>query len=83
MSIAPQHDWRLYDSMASESEAAWLRGLTPADRYTIYADLFQLVWESRQREGDWERLDRWNWQTKLAMRQRMLTAYRGRDGAQH
>jgi hypothetical protein len=83
MVVLPQQDWRAYQSRAQASEAAWLRGLSAADRFVLYADLFTIVWDAGRRRGDWERLERWSWQQKLALRRRLVEAYRMRDQLLH
>lgn len=75
MPDAPQQDWPLYDSMCREAEMAWLRSLTPADKFAIYNDLFNVVWEARKKLGVNERLDEWEWQQKLELRLRLVKSY--------
>ena len=71
----PQQDWSLYESLAHESDVAWVRGLTLQSRFAIYEDLFSVIWNGRRDRGNWERLDRWNWDQKLAGRQRLVEAF--------
>lgn len=79
MEDVPQQDWAAYEALTAESDAAWLRGLTLCDRFALYAELFDVVWNARGSQGNWERLDRWNWDQKLATRLRLVEAYRKLD----
>jgi hypothetical protein len=76
---APRQDWAAYEKLARPSDAAWLRGLTLDDRLALYADLFDLVWNARRGPGDWERLEQWRWEQKLASRLRMVEAFQKLD----
>jgi hypothetical protein len=73
-----QQDWATYEALAAESDKAWLRALMPQDKFAIYNDLFTILWNAR-REGDWERLEAWAWEQKLAMRLKFVEAFRKRD----
>ena len=46
--------------------------------FAIYADMFGVVWTARQNggKGDWDELDRWSWQQKLALHLRCAEAYK-------
>jgi len=81
MSIAPQQDWAACAAWTADEEAAWIRALGTSDRFTIYADLFGVIWTARQNsgQGDWEKLDRWSWQQKLVIRLRCVEAYKRLD----
>ena len=81
MSFAPQHDWTAYESQVAKDEVERVRSLGTSERYAIYADMFAVIWTARQndRKRDWEALDRWSWQEKLAIRQRCAAAYRRLD----
>jgi hypothetical protein len=79
MADVPQQDWAAYEARTAESDAAWIRGLTPEDRFALYADLFRIIWGARRGPGDWERLDRWHWDQKLATRLRLVDAFRKLD----
>lgn len=76
MSFAPQHDWSYVESRSRESEAARLRSTTLAERFAVYADMYNMLWTARQSApGDWDRLERWRWEEKLALRGRMVEAF--------
>lgn len=80
MQIAPKQDWAYYEMRCRESDAQRLRALTPADRFALSADLFNLQWIARQQApGQWQRLDERRWQEKLALRARMADAYKKLD----
>src|SRR5262245_37791886 len=81
MSIAPQQDWAMYAARTAAEEAKWLRALAPSERFVLYADLFEAIWTARQNQGlgDWERLDRWNWQQKLARRLQDVAGFQKLD----
>jgi hypothetical protein len=72
---APKQDWFKYDALTRNESAAWIRSLSPRDRFEIYQDLFNVIWNSRRDLGDWENLDLWNREQKLAIRLRMVEAY--------
>lgn len=74
MSDAPKQDWAEYERRCREANAAWVRGLSTADRFALYADLYRIVRESRCAQGDWRRLEEWNWNRKVADRRRVVTA---------
>jgi hypothetical protein len=71
----PQQDWAAYKALTAESDAAWVRGLTTSERFALYADLFDMVHNARRGPGDWERLDRWAWEQKLAIRLKLVDAF--------
>jgi hypothetical protein len=81
MSIAPKQEWAAYQARMAEEEAAWVRKLDTSERFAIYADLFGVIWSARQNggTGDWDELDRWHWQHKLAIRLRCVQAFRRLD----
>lgn len=85
MPFAPQQDWNAFAAQTAAEDAAWIRGLGIQERFALYADMFGLVWQARQNglRGDWDELDEWNWQRKLANRQRCAAAYRKLDELQH
>lgn len=77
---APRQDWAFYEERARPANEAWLYSLTPHDRFALYADMFNMIWEARRNvDGDWERLDEWRWQQKLELRLRMVEAFQKRD----
>jgi hypothetical protein len=78
---APQHDWSFYEAKTRTSDAECLRGLTTAERFALYASLYNTIWNARQNlPGDWERLERQRWEEKLEIRRRMVDAFRKLDG---
>jgi hypothetical protein len=80
MSDAPKQDWVYYELQCCESDAQRLRTMTPADRFALTADLFNLQWIARQQApGRWQRLDERRWQEKIALRKRMADAYKKLD----
>jgi hypothetical protein len=68
----PQQDWMEYEARTAKTDAAWIRGLSVSERFALYDDLFSIVWGARRGPGDWERLDRWHWQQKLAARLQLV-----------
>jgi hypothetical protein len=77
---APRQDWAFFEERARPVEAAWLRGLTTDERFALYNDMFNVIWQARRNlEGDWERLDDLRWQQKLALRLRMVEAFQKMD----
>jgi hypothetical protein len=79
MAGAPKQNWSLYRQLTRQSDAEWIRSLTPSQRFDLYADLFDIIWQSRQGSGDWKRLEEWHWKEKVAMRLRMVEAFRKLD----
>jgi hypothetical protein len=79
MSFAPRQDWALFRELTRQADADWLRRLTVDERFEMYCDLFNIVREARQGPGDWEKLDRWAWEQKVALRLRMVEAYQKLD----
>jgi len=83
MPDAPQQDWSYVEARSRDSEAARLRAMTPAEKFAVYADMYNMLWAARQNvEGEWERLDQWRWEEKLAMRLRMVEAFTKLDELQ-
>ena len=77
---APRHDWSFYESQTLAGDAAYVRNLSTAERFELYASLFNTLWNARlSLPGDWERLDRQHWQEKLAMRLRMVDDFHKLD----
>ena len=76
---APQQDWSAYESRARQSDAAWIRNLTPPERFALYDDLFRMVLAARSGAGDWPRLEAWRWREKLSHRLRSVEAFRQLD----
>jgi hypothetical protein len=72
---APQQDWAYYEARCRASEIAWMRSLTPQEKFALYADLFNLIWSARRQPGDWQRLDDWAWRKKLALRDQQVHAF--------
>jgi hypothetical protein len=72
---APQQNWQLYESMSRAVDVAWLRGLTAGDRFTLYADLFNLVAAGRVGLPSSERLDSMRWREKVEARARLVDAF--------
>jgi hypothetical protein len=70
----PQQDWVAYEALTRSEDARLLRQLTAQDRFSIYNDLFKLAMTGRRGAGDWDRLDAWRWNEKVARRQSLLTA---------
>jgi hypothetical protein len=81
MSFAPQQNWPAYAARAAEEDAKWVRALSLSERFALYADLFKIIWNARKnpRMGDWDRLDQWSWEQKLAKRRREVAAFRKLD----
>ena len=79
MTTTPQQDWPLYEARARKSDAAWVRGLEPAQRFALYDELFSAIMAARHGLGDWDRLERWHWKQKVATRLRLIEAFRKLD----
>jgi hypothetical protein len=82
MAVLPQHDWSYYEARLGESDAAWLRSLSIGDRFSLYEDLFNILWTARRKmPGDWARLDQYHWEEKVALRRRTVEAFSKLDQA--
>ena len=81
MPFAPQQDWDAYRSLTADEDAAWLASLTVGERFALVADMFNLAWQARQNNAqvDWEAIDHWRWDQKLAQRLRFVEAHRKID----
>jgi hypothetical protein len=82
MPIAPQQDWQLYEDATRESDAQWSRQLTPDERFAIYRDFFNVTHIAKRRRQNGDRIDRWSWGEKLALRRRMVEAFSKLDEIQ-
>ena len=83
MLSAPRQDWTAYQAMAYPHDAAWLRGLTPQQRFRIYEDLHALILSARPERRDWSTLEAWRWQQKAATRLRVVEALHKLDQLRH
>jgi hypothetical protein len=72
---APGQNWPLYQSLTRDADAAWAQQETPADRLALYANLFNLILQQRESEEATQRLENLRWQSKLAMRLKMVAAF--------
>jgi hypothetical protein len=75
MVFAPQQDWSSYESLTRADHCEWLRGLSPQDRFAIYTDMFDLIWNSRDPNTDSDQLEQWHWEKKLAARMQQVEAF--------
>lgn len=74
--IAPQQNWAAVENRLRALDAAWLRSLSMNDRFALYQDIFLVLRDSRQKlAGDWERLERQQWEEKLVLRRRLGEAF--------
>jgi hypothetical protein len=76
---APQQNWAEYTNLTRSEDEASIRGMTVSERFSIYADLFNVIWNARRDLGNWERLDRWRWDQKLAARRQLVDAFNKLD----
>jgi hypothetical protein len=72
---APRQNWQLVDARSRDEDAEWLRGLSTQDRFALYEDMLTLFAAARPAPSELERLDRWCWEEKLAIRRKLLNAY--------
>ena len=75
MITASRQDWSKYETLLRKENEAWFRGMTPQERFAIYEDLFNVIWNGRRDAQDSGRLDQWRWDQKLAQRARMIDAF--------
>jgi hypothetical protein len=75
MANAPRQDWTAYRKRVKQCDAAWLRALSTDERFALYADLFDMIWEARGNRGMGERLESWSWNQKVASRLRQVRAF--------
>jgi hypothetical protein len=71
----PQQDWSYYEAVTNREERAWLRGLSPQDRFAIYEDMFNVIWTAPRTPIEIERLERLRWEQKLSVRLRLVEAF--------
>jgi hypothetical protein len=83
MLTPPQQDWVYYEAVTRPHDTEWLRSLTIAQRFQIYADLYQFIFDARRGRADWAQLEDWHWQQKLKIRLRMVEAFAERDRLRH
>ena len=76
---APRQNWTAYADRVKPIDAAWLRALTCAERFDLYADMFKMVLQSSDQRKDQSRLEQWSWEQKVAARRRQLNAYNALD----
>ena len=76
---APRQDWKAYEQRTREFDIEWLRSLSPADRFALYCDIFNLIRQGRDPKADEERLEELRWQQKLAARQCAVEAFQRLD----
>jgi hypothetical protein len=61
--------------LTKAADAAWLRSLSVAERFDLYADMFRIVRKvERSREIE-DRLENWHWDGKVAVRRRQMHAF--------
>ena len=83
MSFAPQQDWDYVEARSQPSELCRLREMTPSEKFAVYADLYNMLRNAKQQvSGDWELLEQLRWEEKLALRSRMVDAFRKLDELQ-
>jgi hypothetical protein len=82
MADAPRQNWALYEARTAATDAVWLRSLSISDRFALYASLFNLIWSAPRDPEALKRLECWRWQQKLALRMRMVDAFRKLDELQ-
>ena len=75
MGIAPRQNWAALRTFTKDADAAWLRGLSIAERFDLYADMFRIVWKAERSREIEQRLLNWNWDRKIAARRRQIHAF--------
>ena len=75
MAFAPSQDWSTFLALTRGSDAEFARASTVDERMAIYENLFEIVQSARQRPGNWDELDNWRWNDKLATRQKLVAAF--------
>jgi hypothetical protein len=76
MDFAPQQDWVAYENRTRDVDVEWVRNSTPAERFAIYEDCFRTLIGCDEFRGDVTRLEERHWKDKLALREKMVTAFR-------
>ena len=83
--MAPTHRWQLFEQLygtkVRTSDAAWVRGLLPAERVAVADDLFVTVRAARVAAGDWQQVEARAWQETLSDRIQQVRAFRRYDEA--
>lgn len=75
MRDAPRQDWKKYEAAIQAEENRWVKNLSAAERSAIYCDMFDVVWEQRQKEPFSEAYEEWRWNEKLKLRRQLLDAF--------
>jgi len=79
----PRERWQLFEHLCGDrvraSDAAWARGLSPAERLAVADDLFVTVRAARIAAGDWQQVDERSWQDSLRDRLRQVHFFRRFD----
>lgn len=76
---APRQDWAFYDAAVRPHELERLGRMTPAEKFALYEDMFELVTAGRIGTEEWARLEEMRWQEKLRIRNKMVEAFRKLD----
>jgi hypothetical protein len=80
MSMAPRHDWALYEHLTRADHLSWLRRLTPKEALDLYEDAHAIAATPVDRDDGLERLARAHWTDKLAVRHKLRMAFLALDG---
>ena len=79
MSFAPRQDWSAYRALVSTHEQRHVRGLTIAQKFLLYEDLYRLVVDPRYDSTRVKRLDQQRWEQKLRLRRKLIGIYSAAD----
>jgi hypothetical protein len=76
MSDTPQRDWAYFETISREYRIARLRNMSPEEKFVVYADMYNTIWNARQKLSlDRKRLDASRWEQKRAIRVRLAEAF--------
>ncbi len=72
---APKQNWTWYEQKCRAEHVEWLRSLTPAAALRLCEDLGRFARRFTYDSAEDQRLGHDRWREKLAIRQRMLSAF--------
>jgi len=79
MSPATRRRWDVYEERCRREHVEWLRSLSPSRALELYEDFHRFVASLKGEPGESERLEKYRWREKLALRKRLVAALRRLD----
>jgi hypothetical protein len=76
---APKQDWKLYAAKWHEDHVEWLRRLTPAAALSLLESMRRFANAHSAVSSTRERMEAARWEEKLAIRRKLLAAFKALD----